>query len=141
MTGRILSIALACCLGLVAAAGAAANDGDMVIDIRDLESCTAASMPNARCLPVNNFIGPDGTTIGFHALRWLLGTVGLRGDETVLVIGADGQDIKAVAALLYQAGQHRVRRLDKPFAAQSGAPGGDPRSLSREVVFTRPMRN
>ncbi len=140
MNRSLHSLAMACCLNLAAVNGAAANDGERVIDIRDLKSCASGSLPGARCLPVTNFVRPDGESIGFHALRWLLGTVGLSGHESVLVIGADTQDIKTVAALLYQAGQHRVRTLDKPFAAATGAPGGEVRSLSREVVFTQPMR-
>lgn len=112
-----------------------------VIDIRDIKSCTEASLPGARCLPSSNFIDPDGRVIGFHALRWLLGTVGLSGGETVLVIGTSPQDAKTIGTLLGLAGQHNVQVVDMPFTAPAGATGGEPRSLSREVVFTAPMRD
>ena len=111
-----------------------------VIDIRNIKSCLAGSLPHARCLPVGHFIDPTGKVIGFHALRWLLGTVGLKGDETILVIGDDREDTQRVGALLHRAGQHRVRMFDKPFSAAASAPSGAPRSLSRETVFTAPMR-
>ncbi len=142
MSLRTPSVAVMCCVALIwsSAALAEAGDGERVIDIRALQSCTDASLSGARCLPVNNFISAEGKTIGFHALRWLLGTVGLRGDETVLVVGANMQQVKAVGGLFYRAGQRRVRTLDKPFVAKPGAAGGEPRSLSREVVYTAPMR-
>ena len=111
-----------------------------VIDIRDTQSCTIGSLPRARCLPVGHFVDRNGTVISFHALRWLLGTVGLTGGETVLVIGAAPEDTHRVGALLHQAGQRRVLMLDKPFHAPANAPSGTPRSLSRETVFTAPMR-
>lgn len=112
-----------------------------VIDIRDLPSCTAASLPRSRCLPVDHFVDPTGKIIDFHALRWLLGTVGLSGGESVLVIGATPQDVRTVGALLYLAGQTHVMMLDSSFEAPPGAPGGTERSLSREKVFTAPMRD
>ena len=143
---------LTCCVAFACGASARENaslaaisdisDGIQgpVIDIRNAESCLAGSLPQARCLPVGHFIDPTGKVIGFHALRWLLGTVGLKGDETVLVIGDDGEDTQRVGALLHRAGQHRVRMFDQPFSAPANAPSGAPRSLSRETVFTAPMR-
>ena len=107
MIGRGHFFGLLCCGAL--ASGVAEAADPRVIDIRDSQSCTEASMPGARCLPVSNFRDGDGKTIGFHALRWLLGTVGLSGEETVLVIGASAGDVRMVGGLMHRAGQHRVQ--------------------------------
>jgi len=116
-----------------------------VLDIRALELCSVSSLPQARCLPVDNFVNPTGGTIGFHALRWLLGTVGLSGKEQVLLIGSKSQDVQAVGALLYLAGQKQVTMLDVPFEPQVDASRvtfrGEARSISRETVFTTAMRD
>ena len=144
---------LICCVALAWSADAVADsDGGPVaidsagqlpdariIDIQDEDACTTASLPGARCLPFNNFQRADGQTIGFHALRWLLGTVGLNGEETVLVIGGTTDQVKTVGGLIYQAGQHRVAFLTTPFKSPINATGGEPRSFSREVVFTQAM--
>jgi len=152
MLRRGLTMLLTCCVAFACGASARESaslaaisdisDGMQghVIDIRNEESCLAGSLPQARCLPVGHFIDPTGKDISFHALRWLLGTIGLKGDETVLVIGDDRENTQRVGALLHRAGQHRVRMFDKPFSAPANAPSGAPRSLSRETVFTAPMR-
>jgi len=156
MIRRALSFALVCWAALSWSAVATAREDHgaltfvaheaevadaHVIDVRDLQSCAQASLPGARCLPIRSLVSPTDGLVGFHALRWLLGTVGLSGAQTVLVIGANARDVRTVGALLYLAGQRRVRLLDKPFAPQSDDPGGVARSLSREVVFTEPMRD
>lgn len=111
-----------------------------VIDTRAVEACERASLPGARCLPINNFVDGSGKHIGFHALRWLLGTVGLSGSEHVLIIGTTPAETRTVGALLYQAGQMQVSMLNTAFVAPPSAPGGETRSITREVVFTAPVR-
>jgi len=152
MLRQVFAIGLTCCVAftstesaraaasLVPVSDISSDELYRVIDLRDAESCLAGSLPQARCLPVGHFIHPTGTVISFHALRWLLGTVGLKGGETVLVVGDNADDTLKVGALLHRAGQHRVRVFDKPFSAPASAPSGAPRSLSRETVFTVPMR-
>ena len=112
-----------------------------VVDTRSLNACETASLPGARCLPLNSFINASGQQIGFHALRWLLGTVGLDGTEHVLVIGDNAQSARTVGTLIHTAGQHRVTMLDGAFASDYPTPGGQARSMSRETVFIAPMRN
>jgi len=112
-----------------------------VIDIRNLQDCEGSSLPRGRCLPVDNFVDPTGKIIGFHALRWLLGTVGLNGTEKVLVIGDTPSSVRTVGALLYLAGQKDVAVLEVPFAPRINAAGGTGRSLSREAIFTAAMRD
>ncbi|HEY9079383.1 hypothetical protein [Magnetovibrio sp.] len=153
MLVRVLSIALTCCVAISGSA-LARDDASLtvadslstapqsrVIDIRDETSCLAGSLPQARCLPVGFFISPTGKVIDFHALRWLLGTVGLTGGESVLVVAANADDAHAVGTLLHRAGQRHVAAYDKPFHAPANASSGSPRSLSRETVFTAPMRD
>lgn len=151
----VLRIGLSCCAVLSWMNTATANDDSVIsiindinnaprahtIDTRDLKSCSDGSLPGARCLPMGHFIDPAGNVIDFHALRWLLGTVGLSGDETVLVIGANASQTQKIGALLHHAGQRQVHILSQPFVAATNAPPGVSRSLSREVVFTAPMRD
>ncbi|MEG3617698.1 hypothetical protein V5T82_04450 [Magnetovibrio sp. PR-2] len=111
-----------------------------VLDIRDMDACSTGSLPRARCLPLDHFRDPAGNTINFHALRWLLGTVGLSGEESLLVIGSTGDEAFFVGALLHQAGQNRVQVFAHPFRSTADAPSGTSRSFSREAVFTAPMR-
>lgn len=112
-----------------------------VIDIRDLKDCEHSSFPQGRCLPADNFVDPTGRVISFHALRWLLGTVGLSGSESVLVVGDKPGAVQAVGALLFLAGQKQVDVLQAPFAPELNTHSGGGRSLSREAVFTAPMRD
>ena len=111
-----------------------------VIDVRAEADCLKGSLPDARCLPAEWLITADGAeAIGFHALRWLLGTVGLTGDETLaLYPGPDGPtpDAWATAALAYLAGQSEVLML----AGGTTGRNGWPRGQTREEVFTAPMR-
>lgn len=112
-----------------------------VLDIRAEADCLAGSLPDARCLPAT-WVLDSGTdrAIGFSPLRWLLGTVGLTGRETLVIYdGAENptKEAWAVAALVHLAGQSEVA----VFAgrAETGR-NGWPRAFSREEVFTTPMR-
>lgn len=112
-------------------------DAARVLDIRAEAECAKASLPEARCLPADWLFRAEGGPIDFGTLRWLLGTLGLSGSETVAVWPADAPDAPAVSALLHLAGQARV-------VLYAGTPGwttrGETRSFTREAVFTAPMR-
>lgn len=112
-----------------------------VIDVRAQGSCEKASLPGARCLPATDLFYGDGRPVDFHTLRWLLGTIGLSGNERVVVAGADVGNAAAVGALLYLAGQRAVAVLNRPLAVPPGAEAGSARSMTREAVFTAPMRD
>lgn len=153
MLGGVSNVGLMCGAILSLTMNAAASDHglaviddlsqvskDHVIDIRSMSSCTEGSLPHARCLPMDYFVDPAGKVIGFHALRWLLGTVGLNGDEEVLVIGERAADTQKIGKLLHQAGQRWVWILGTPFVVQANAPSGTSRSFSRETVYTAAMR-
>jgi thiosulfate/3-mercaptopyruvate sulfurtransferase len=113
-------------------------DGARVIDIRAEDACTSATLPGARCVPAEVLFGPDGgAPVSFHALRWLLGTVGLSGAETVAVFAGNETRAGAVAALLHLAGQRDV--VVYTGGADLSA-RGESRSFSRETIFTAAMR-
>ncbi len=143
---------LACCLAVTPAWAAGdlaytgkVGAGETVIDTRPLDACRRASLPGARCLPPAELLGPDRRLPGERDLLWLFGTLGLSGEEAVLVAGdtASGRDF--IAGLLYLSGQRSVRVLDRPLtpllAARTDAAPGTTRGLVREAVFTAPMRD
>jgi hypothetical protein len=117
------------------------TDTVAVLDIREESECLAGSLTDARCLPAA-WVLDDGTgrIIGFSPLRWLLGTVGLSGQETLVIYdGAESPTMEAwaVAALIHFAGQRQVAVFDGP--AETGR-NGWPRAFSREEVFSAPIR-
>ncbi|MDA8256138.1 MAG: hypothetical protein M0Z99_10975 [Betaproteobacteria bacterium] len=135
-------------LVLIAAPALAASDftytqrvgaGETVIDSRPLADCKRASLPGARCLPAEEFLGPQGRLPSERDILWLLGTAGLAGSEAALVIGQDATARDFVAGLLYLAGQKAVRVLTGPLPRLAG--GGQERGMVRSAVWTAPMRD
>lgn len=116
--------------------------GETVIDTRPLVDCKRASLPGARCLPAEDFLGPQRRLPSERDILWLLGTAGLDGSEIALVIGQDLTARDFVAGLLYLAGQKSVRILagSLPRLPRS-APGGQERGMVRSAVWTAPMRD
>ena len=113
-----------------------------VIDSRPLADCRRASLAGARCLPAEDFLGPQRRLPSERDILWLLGTAGLAGSETVLVIGQDATARDFVAGLLYLAGQKSVRILTGPLPRLAGsAIGGQERGMVRSTVWTAPMRD
>ncbi len=122
--------------------GATALGGDtVVLDVRPAAACGKQSPAGARCLPWEDFLGPHGRLAGFANIAWVLGTAGLTGAESVLVVGDDPQKRDFVAGVLYLMGQARVsvltRRL-KPMGSSFGP--GRPRAMSRTAVWQAPAR-
>jgi hypothetical protein len=135
-------------LALIAAPAWAASDfaytqkvgaGETVIDTRPLADCKRASLPGARCLPAEEFLGPQRRLPSERDILWLLGTAGLDGSETALVVGQDATARDFVAGLLYLAGQKSVRILTGPLPRLAG--GGQERGMVRSAVWTAPMRD
>lgn len=116
-----------------------------IIDTRPLAECKQATLPGARCLPVAELLAPQGQLPSERNLLWLFGTLGLTGEENVLVAGdsASGRDF--IAGLLYLAGQRRVTVLKPPLSPQlaqrNDAAPGEVRGMVRSTVFTAPMRD
>ncbi len=116
-----------------------------VVDARPLAACREKSLAGARCLPAADFLGPHNRLPSARDLLWLLGTAGLSGEETVLVVGQDAVARDFVAGLLHVAGQRSVRVLTEPVGRlleQGAAAGaGRERGMIREAVFVAPMRD
>lgn len=123
-------------------AGVALPAGYAVLDIRDEDSCFAGAPPGSRCLPAEQLLYSDaGQPLGFHALRWALGTLGLTGAETLVIYPGTQvprDDALAAAALVYLCGQRQVLVHDGP--AQEDRDGAQVRALWRDVIYTAPMR-
>jgi thiosulfate/3-mercaptopyruvate sulfurtransferase len=119
------------------------DPGLVVLDTRPLADCSARSLPGARCLPSEEFLGPANRLPNARDLLWLFGTIGLSGSEDVLVAGQSAQDRDFVAGLLYAAGQRSVRVLIEPIGRLLGSSTtpGRARSMVREAVFVAPMRD
>jgi thiosulfate/3-mercaptopyruvate sulfurtransferase len=121
----------------------AAFEGKTVIDTRTTQQCQLASLPGARCLPATGFLGPHRRLANVSGLLWLLGTIGLAGDEHVVVIGDDSDSKEFVAGLLFVAGQKKITVLTLAVAtleADSLSPGTN-KSTTREVVYQASMRS
>jgi len=127
------------------AQGPGPDPGVVVVDARPLAECRERSLAGARCLPAGDLLGPQRRLPAARDLLWLLGTAGLAGHETVLVVGQDPTARDFVAGVLYAAGQRRVQILTEPVgrALASGAAAGPgrERGLVREAVFEAPMRD
>lgn len=129
-------------LGALCGAGTPRCGQVAVIDTRPLADCRRASLPGARCLPAEDFLGPQRRLPSERDILWLLGTAGLAGSETALVVGRDATESDFVGGLLYLAGQKSVRILTGPLPRlANGAGGGRERGMVRSVVWTAPMRD
>ncbi len=121
------------------------RDNVVVVDARPIEDCRRHTFAGARCLPADEFLGPHKRLPSARDMLWLLGTAGLKGDETVLVAGQDATARDFIAGVLYVAGQRQVWVLAEPIsrALESGlaAGRGRERGMTRETVFEAPMRD
>lgn len=121
------------------------NASAVVVDTRPVAECAQASLPNARCLPVAEFLSPEGRLPSERDLLWLLGTAALDGSETVLVVGNSPTARDFVGGLLHLCGQRQVQILIEPVGAllagrKDVAPGQE-RGIVRAKVFTEAMRD
>lgn len=130
--------------GYLADAGRQTPADAIIIDSRPLADCRRATLPNTRCLPAEDFLGPHRRLPGERDILWLLGTAGLDGGEAVLVVGQDATARDFVAGVLYLAGQRRVQVLAEPMtrvlAGRHDTAPGQERGIIRGTVFVAPMR-
>lgn len=119
--------------------------GAAVVDARPATTCQERSLKGARCVPPAEFLGPHGRLAAIPDVLWVLGTAGLSGEETVLVVGDDPAARDFVAGLLHLVGQRRVAVLRAPISQGIGLPpeslaAGTARGIVREKVFQAPVR-
>lgn len=140
-----LAVGAATDFAYVREAGPALAAGAVPVDTREPRACLERSFTGARCLAATEFLGPHRALAPWRDVLWLLGTAGLRGDETVLVAGDKPVERDFVAGLLYLAGCRRVLVLAEPVSklldrgAEAGP--GNGRAFAREVVLEAPMRD
>lgn len=79
-----------------------------ILDVRSEKKCLNLTIEGATCLPVENMFADHGRLSNFSGLFWLLGTIGLTGTESVVVVGDTMQRKQTVAGWLHASGQHRV---------------------------------
>ena len=105
---------------------AAQTEAAVIVDARPFADCRAKSLADARCLPAGDFLGPQRRLPSARDLLWLLGTAGLSGEESVLVVGQDAAARDFVAGLLWVAGQRSVHVLTEPVGRllEGGAAAG-----------------
>lgn len=113
----------------------------VVIDARPQAACQQGSLPGARCLPAASLIGGDGQLIGAKVLLWRLGTLGLSGHESVLVVGEDAPTRDMVAGVLHLAGISEVAILVRPLSRLVARTPGRVAGTFRTTVFVAPMRD
>jgi thiosulfate/3-mercaptopyruvate sulfurtransferase len=152
------ALAVALALVLPAAASGQATDfayvrdirpalaeGAVIMDARSREACLERSIAGARCLPAEEFLGPHRRLASWRDILWLLGTSGLKGDETVLVVGGAPVERDFVAGVLYLAGCRRVLVVAEPVSRSlgqgAGAGPGTARAFTRTAVFEASMRD
>lgn len=117
---------------------------EAIVDVRPEAACRDGTLPRARCLPVTELVGPLRRLANLSGMLWMLGSAGLTGDEHVLVVGERTEQKELMAGLLYLAGQRQISVLVPPVTGSAGTAGlhpGQPRSRTREVVYTAPVRD
>lgn len=119
---------------------AVAGKGFVILDTRVGEACAKRSLSGARCLPARDILGPRNALPLFANVLWFLGTAGLDGSESVLIVGEDAVDRDLVAGLLYLAGQARIAVAMAPVSrmlasADARAEPGLARDITRRAVY------
>lgn len=118
----------------------------VLLDVRALAQCERRSVQGARCLPVEDLLGPHGSLPDFRQIMWLFGTEGLSGNETVMVLGNHALRRNFVAGLLYLAGQRKVWVMQEKLDTLLGGNGiqvgqGERRSLVADPIFQSAPRD
>lgn len=116
----------------------------MVVDVRPLADCGAASLRGARCLPAGEFVDSKGQLAPWREIVWLFSTSRLSGKETVLVVAERNEDRLLVAGLLHLAGQKQVyvaRQQASMLLRHLPAAPGIPRDFARQMAYTARFRD
>ena len=118
----------------------------ITVDARAESTCIDLALTDGVCLPVERLIGRRGRLANMRDIRWLLGTLGMTGNETAIVVADDPRRRDIVAAVLYLAGQREIIRavmsvsdLLRQGQLQRGRTQGA--ALFRVAVFEQPVRD
>ncbi len=121
---------------------AIAGDEIIILDARPADLCEDATLPNARCLPAEDFLGLDQRLAGFANIAWVLGSAALTGSEKVLVIGGNPVRRDFVAGLLYIMGQKDISVLSKGVSKlKAELEPGEPRGMLRTKIWQAQARD
>lgn len=120
--------------------------GWLLLDTRAADRCKQRSLKGARCLSADELLGPNRRLPSLRDIAWLLGTLGLSGDETVVIAGRPGLQRDFVAGVLHLAGQRNVWILRQPLArliaaGKQARAKGRGRGMSREVIYSAHPRD
>jgi len=120
--------------------------GWLLLDTRSADRRKQRSLKGARCLSADELLGPNRRLPSLRDIAWLLGALGLSGDETVVIAGRPGLQRDFVAGVLYLAGQRSVQVLTPPLgrlisAAKGELENGRGRGMSREVIYSAHPRD
>lgn len=88
-----------------------------VVDTRPDGQCQRATIAGAHCLSPADLLGPHGRLPSFRQINWVLGTAGLAGRGTVVVVGRNPVWRDFVAGMLFLCGQPRVWVMTQPVDA------------------------
>ncbi len=138
--GAIEASAAANTFDYVAQTHAITDAGVIVVDTRQTAVCQQRSIAGAHCLAPDNLLGPHGRLPSFRQINWVLGTAGLPGTGTVVVVGDNPMRREFVAGMLFLSGQPNVRILTQPMAAllKTGTirtDPGRPRAMLSQPLF------
>ncbi|WP_275099077.1 rhodanese-like domain-containing protein [Sedimenticola hydrogenitrophicus] len=122
------------------------GDGWRLLDSRSVERCEQRSIQGARCLSVDQLLGQRDRLPSLRDITWLLGSLGLSGEETVVIAGRPGLERDFIAGVIYLAGQRRVLVLRTPLSQSISSKNwpvgpGQRRSMSRETQYVATPRD
>ena len=114
----------------------------IILDTRPIKKCKKLTLAGALCLPANDFLGPHGRLAGFAEIAWVLGSTGLTGLESVIIVGRDPIKRDFVAGLVHIMGQAHITVLTKAINLLKGLKGpGQERAAIRTAIWQALPRN
>lgn len=118
----------------------------LIIDTRNQAVCQNRSFAGAHCFPAADLMGKKDRLPSFADIFWALGTAGLEGSETVLVVGDRQTARDFIAGVLYLSGQAKIEVLDANVndilsTGQFKAGHGISRQMLRSRIYRATMRD
>lgn len=114
------------------------------IDTRRSEHCQDNTIDGALCLHPSDIFYPNGVPASFRDINWLVGTLGLRATDTVVIFGDIDEDNYVIASIVYLLGQKQIFIWKSGAQAliRSSAQGyGRRRGVLRDTYYQGRMRD